>query len=702
MRLIGSILAFVLVALGLSYPYHSNATENAVDRSPMTQPEILSIQSLPGDQPLQHLRGSTGFWRLAQDHNGVWWFAAPDGRLEFMNTVTTVQPFQSGFSKDGQFASHDWNGKDVDAWAAATLPRVYDAGFKGLGAWCNPAFHHLDIPMTRDLNLWMWIKDGSKRFYNPDWQTMADHAAQEQVIPLRENKNLVGYFIDNELDWGEGFAGAGAYFDHLAADDPNRLEVLKVVHSLWQNISDFNLAWGTRLTDWNEVEAWQTLPREPAATYTHLGQAWLSHLAEDYFQRTTGIIHKYDPNHLILGVRFQGYAQEEVVAASKKYTDAQSLNFYAADAQLNAEMFRMMYQRSGQPIIISEYSFHSLDGRSGNRDLVGFPAQVPDQQARADGYRLMTTRLARVPYIVGADWFQWADEPANGRTDGEDVNFGIVDIHDQPYDLLVNSIRQTSPLLNPLHQKSATDQQQDVWRDSYANKPFTHVPYLSKPPALDGDLSKWSTNARLESIRREQIVDVERMPVHTPNVYLGWNEKGFYLGMEVFDDHLQAVAPTGAWWTRDQVELWISTQPVASNQISYDTNCHQFFFVPAGGPQNTGELGQWHREGDALKDNQIPSPGVKQAVKIHPDRYILEAFIPAADLHGYDPLHQPALAFNLHVRDFQSACDFFWSAPKCMQTQFRPNTWGTLYLDPAPPAVNVAGAAQASMKSDPN
>ena len=64
----------------------------------------------------------------------------------------------------------------------------------------------------------------------------------------------------------------------------------------------------------------------------------------------------------------------------------------------------------------------------------------------------MTTRLARVPYIIGADWFQWCDEPPAGRSsDGEDVNFGIVDVHDKPYTLLVNSIRQTAPLLNPLH-----------------------------------------------------------------------------------------------------------------------------------------------------------------------------------------------------------------------------------------------------------
>ncbi|MDP9174557.1 MAG: hypothetical protein M3O30_11915 [Planctomycetota bacterium] len=697
MRRVVVAIFLLLASLWIGQPHRSHAKSVAFDRA-ATQPAEMAEQSAPPatQSQFQNVRGNVGFWSLVQDQDGVWWFRAPDGRLEFMNTVTTVQPFQQGFSADGEFRAREWNGKDLTAWARATLPRVRDAGFKGLGAWCNPAFHQLDVPMTRDLNLWMWVKDASKRFYTPDWTEMADHAASEQVSPLKDNKNLVGYFIDNELDWGEGFAGPGAYFDHLPASDPNRVEVVKVIHSLWPTVADLNMAWGAKLSDISEFDKQPTLPREPVATYTRLGQAWLSHLAEDYFKRTTRIIHQYDPNHLILGVRFQGYAQEEVVAASRKYTDAQSLNFYAADAQLNQAMFRMMYQRSGQPIVISEYSFHALDGRSDNKDLVGFPAQVPDQAARADGYRLMTTRLARVPYIVGADWFQWADEPSAGRTDGEDVNFGIVDIHDKPYDQLVDAVRQTTPMLNPLHARSASDPQQNIWRDSYANKPVMHVPYLATPPLLNGDLSTWAPATHLKDIRREHIVDVERRPVPTPNVCMGWTEQGMYLGMEVFDDHRQAVPPSGAWWTRDQVELWLSTQPVASDQLRYDTNCHQFFFVPAGGPLGTGELGQWHREGDGLKDNLIPSPGVKQTVKLLPDRYIVEAFIPAATLHGYDPMHQPAMAFNLHIRNFHDACDFFWSAPKCMQTQFRPNTWGTLYLDAAPPVIDLAGTAQAN------
>jgi hypothetical protein len=49
----------------------------------------------------------------------------------------------------------------------------------------------------------------------------------------------------------------------------------------------------------------------------------------------------------------------------------------------------------------------------------------------------------RRPYVVGADWFQYYDEAPHGRKlDGEDYNFGLVDIHDQPYQHVTNAFAE--------------------------------------------------------------------------------------------------------------------------------------------------------------------------------------------------------------------------------------------------------------------
>ena len=41
------------------------------------------------------------------------------------------------------------------------------------------------------------------------------------------------------------------------------------------------------------------------------------------------------------------------------------------------------------------------------------------------------------------------------------------------------------------------------------------------------------------------------------------------------------------------------------------------------------------------------------------------------------------MAFNVHVRNYQHAAAYFWSAPKEVKTQLRPGTWGQIHLDPS-------------------
>jgi len=627
MKRLALIILLLLLAVSGQGPLQSNANQLLTTKKTAARVDSTALKpTTQRTQPeLKVVRGTSGFWRIGQDTDGVWWFVSPTNSREFMNTVTTVQPFQRGRDDVGpSYISNDWDGGatpkgDVDHWAVATLGKVRDAGFKGLGAWCHPVFHKMDVPMTRDLNVWMWADPASKRFYSPNWPIAAEGAIKTQCEPLKGNHNLVGYYTDNELDWGDGGSGPSVYFDTLAPTDPNRIEVIRVIQTVWSTLDQFNADWGTKLSDWKQLGTWDRLPKDtqPKA-YSRLFSAWLNHLAGDYFRLTTSLVHKYDPNHLVLGVRFRGFAPEEVVKAANGYTDAQSLNYYVSDALLDLDQFKMMYQAGNQPVIISEYSFHSLDGRSGNRNAVGFNAQVLDQRARADGYRLMTTHLARIPWVIGADWFQWMDEPPSGRSsDGEDVNFGIVDIDDRPYVGLVNSIRSTTPLLNGMHETSANDEQQDIWRESFATKPIAHVPFLPKGITINGELSDWPAQAKVQGIRHSQAVGLERSPLPMPNVYLGWNAEGLFIGMEVYDNDIEGAPAKAWWWTKDNVELWISTKPVSNDQNTYDVNCSQFFYVPNDNTASNGVsgiVGQWHREGDALTDNIIPHTAIRQTM----------------------------------------------------------------------------------------
>lgn len=697
-RYVTALLA-CLVGGAFLNPLRSVARETPhVENDAVGSPPALSATRPSTTRPLDRfaaVRGAVGFWRVARDPDGVWWFLGPRDQVEFLNTVTTVQPSLRGREEAGaDFLSRDWpaqaggEGDDarLDRWARATLGRVADAGFKGVGAWSHPVLHRHDVPITRDLNLWTWARVHAERLFDPEWAKAAEAAVATQVGPLNDNVNLVGYFTDNELDWGDAASGPGYYFDGLPAADPNRSRVTQTVRQLWSTVEAFNRDWGSTLQNWSQLDGWRELPRRPVAPYEKLSDAWLSTLAAEYFRVTTALVRKYDPNHLILGVRYRGAAPWQVVAASKDLTDAQSLNYYVSDGKLDAAMFRSIYELSGQPLLITEYSFHALDGRSGNRNTVGFPAQVRDQAARAEGYRQFTTRLARVPWVIGADWFQWMDEPASGRRgDGEDANFGVVDMDDQPYEQLVESVRATTPLLNPLHADSHRDDGKDLWREDYtsSNRPTVHVPHLDRPIRLNGELSDWPAAARIAGVRRADTLGSQRSDRPAPNVYLGWKGEGMYVALEVFDRDLATVPADGWWWSRDSVEFWISTKPIARDMGRFNADCHHFFFVPVDFPARNGVggvVGRWHSPGDGLAGHQVPHPTAKHSIRVLPDRYVVEIFLPAAALNGFDPRQQPRMGFNVHVRDHQEALEYFWSAPKQVITQARPNTWGVAVL----------------------
>ncbi len=669
--------------------------------TPSTQ-RIVAVLPKPAANDLVKIVGAEGYWRIGQSADGVWWFLSPDNRREFMNTVTTVQPFQLGRREAGpHFISRDWQGGldttsgDIQQWAKKTLDRVREAGFKGMGAWCHPVFHSLDVPISRDLNLWAHAIGGDHLLYSPRWRSIMEQAVAKQVTVLSSNRNLVGYYTDNELDWSDGGAGPATYFDNLDATDPNRKKVIEVIRQLWPTVETFNAAWNMELSSYEELGWTRALPREPAEAYSKLLDAWLFQLASDYFSTTSALIRQYDPNHLILGVRFKGSAPAPVCRAARGKTDALSINYYPSDAKIDPDLFPMIAEQSQQPLIVTEYSFHSLDGRSGNRNTFGFSAQVLDQQARADGYKLFTTRVARVPYIIGADWFQWMDEPPSGRTgDGEDVNFGVVDVDDRPYDILTNAIRETTPQLNDLHSKSPADMGIDISRERFSERVKFDVPYLSSSLRINGELSDWPKEAKLLGMRHSQTLGNERSDLPLPNVYMAWNERGLYFGVEVFDRDIEGAPANGWWWTRDCAEFFIATQRPEPTQTFYTPHDHQFFFVPIAFPGtdgNTGTVGRWHRLGDGLTEHQIPQPLVQCASRVFPDRYVFEMFIPAEAMHEFDTTGKTPMAMNIHVRNFQNAIEYYWSAPKQVQTQFRPGTWGEINLQPRPSVGFAAG-----------
>jgi agarase len=83
------------------------------------------------------------------------------------------------------------------------------------------------------------------------------------------------------------------------------------------------------------------------------------------------------------------------------------------------------YRFTHRPIMVAEYSFRAADAGVPNSWPPIFPIYAT-QQDRADAYAAYVETLHRAPWMVGDFWFEYTDEPAGGRFDHEDSNFGVV------------------------------------------------------------------------------------------------------------------------------------------------------------------------------------------------------------------------------------------------------------------------------------
>ena len=66
-------------------------------------------------------------------------------------------------------------------------------------------------------------------------------------------------------------------------------------------------------------------------------------------------------------------------------------------------------------------------------------------------YRYYVEQAAAHPAFIGASWFQWIDQPATGRGDGENYNIGFIDVTDRPYAEMVDAMKATHRRLFAVH-----------------------------------------------------------------------------------------------------------------------------------------------------------------------------------------------------------------------------------------------------------
>jgi hypothetical protein len=273
--------------------------------------------------------------------------------------------------------------------------------------------------------------------YDPSFRRELDRGMAYIGRNTKDDPWCVGYFIDNELAWGDEVSLAKSALAS-PAKQPAKQAFVRTLKKDYVDISSLNKAWETDYASWDEVAQRQELPDDRRARADL--EKFYSQLAEHYFKECADAVRAVAPNHLYLGCRFSS-VNDRAVRAAAKYSDVLTYNLYRDSISDFA-----LPEGVDRPVLVGEFHFGALDRGMFHTGL----RPTTSQQARAAAYTNYVTGALRHRQIVGTHWFQYADQATTGRGDGENYQIGFVDICDTPYPETIDAVRAIGAQMYPL------------------------------------------------------------------------------------------------------------------------------------------------------------------------------------------------------------------------------------------------------------
>ncbi len=347
----------------------------------------------------------------------------------------------------------------IEDWTQTSLKRFKAWGFTSLGCWAEPEIYFgqgSKNQMAYIANGWINEGKGTENIFanvknlsrggliadpfDPKFRGATETMAQKlKDQGVNDDEWCYGIYIDNEIDWGNGNVEEQHYsvidgaFSVDAKDSPAKTEFIRMLKEKYSNIQQLNSAWGTNLQSFDELNA-------PYNDYAKIAKEdkseMLSAIANQYYKTVDEVLNEYLPNVLYMGSRIAEWGtSKEVTKACANYVDVISFNCYKDDVNQSW----MDFEQYDKPVIIGEFHFNAMD--------TGFFAPglklVNSQEERGESYVNYMESVFESSQFVGAQWFQYYDQPVLGRAwDGENNNIGFVDVADQPYEPLVNAAKQ--------------------------------------------------------------------------------------------------------------------------------------------------------------------------------------------------------------------------------------------------------------------
>jgi hypothetical protein len=461
-----------------------------------------------------------------QQREGISWLTKPNGQRFFSLGVCVVN---QGASRERFTATNPGYAafqhyQNSNRWAEATLKRLESWKFATVGGWSDfPALKQCrdaDVAFIPVLAVGMTAGAPWRDMWDTNLIARMHQIARNQILPLRDDPRLLGYYSDNEMGWWNATLFKMTLEQPPTSGQRQRLMQLlrETYHSNWPELLEDFEAEG--VGSFEDLAQRGMLYLRPGSKGIRTYRRFLGLMAERYYSLVREIIRAYDSRGLVLGDRYQSFYYPEVARASASSVDAASSNLNAAwnDGTFPRFYLDTLHALSGKAIIVSEFYMSARQNRSGDKNQSSDFPTVTTQVERAAGFCNTVQALARTPCVVGADWFQYYDEPPHGRADGEDYNFGLVDIHDQPYE--------------PLTAAAGALDLAAIKSEQHTARPDAS---LGVPPAPRDPLGQFTIGLALKDWDRERgfVKPLSESPV--ADLYVCWSKQAVYLGLYAQD-----------------------------------------------------------------------------------------------------------------------------------------------------------------------
>lgn len=340
---------------------------------------------------------STGFF-YTKKIDGRWWMIDPNGYAGVNMGVASLG--SSSIQND--------------------YDRLKNLGYNGIGNFVSSESqtktnynlqNYNTFSYTRALNFFLGYKNVRKTYYpntpsgvdgnvnyvlvfDPKFTTYCDDQAKANALPFVNDRDMLGYFTDNEINFNQ---------DQLQ----NLVRDLPVGDASRDSALVFATSRG--LTEADCINYTSNVTEQ-------MKQDFATSMANHYYSVISAAIRKYDPNHLIIGSRLNGRprAIPGVVAASEKYMDVTSVNFY--DKFTPNEQIATSQWTNDKPCIVTEFYIKDINMFAATQSGAGW--YVNNQASRGDFYQNTCLELLKNKCYIGWQYFKYQDD--------SDANKGII------------------------------------------------------------------------------------------------------------------------------------------------------------------------------------------------------------------------------------------------------------------------------------